>query len=141
MNEHGEAIESDLSRFHHVNLFADLGTDRLTWRRLDVLLRHLPRESSFVQAVGGDAARWSDSEHLLAGVIDVLQVGNYLTTRAHFKGNPPKPKPIRRPGESTTSGPPKRAKRPYTQAEMKAVLDNWNEPPVTTETLEVSDGS
>lgn len=123
-------------RFYHIDLLADLGTDRLTWRRLAVLLRYLPREAAYVQAVGGPATQWSATEHLLAGVIDVVQVGNYLTTRAHFKGNPDPPKPVRRPGDR-----PERSNRlgnrSYTKDQMRKILDRWRK---GKDPLEVSDG-
>lgn len=98
-----------------------------------MLLNHLPRESAYVQAVGGPLVRWGELEHLLAGIIDIVQVGNFYTqvlaSNRHLKAEPKPPKPLPRPGVTTPGETPKRARRPYTQAEMKAVLDNWNEQP------------
>ena len=39
--------------------------------------------------------RWTDTEHLLAGIFDLLAAGNWQ--RQHGKGH--RPKPIRRPGD------------------------------------------
>lgn len=78
-----------------------------------------------MQAVAGDAARWGSTEHLLAALIDATQVGNYLTTRAHFKGKPAPPKPIQRPGsrDADRIG----GGRSYTREQMRSILDNWGE--------------
>jgi hypothetical protein len=100
IRDHGEALESDLLRFYGADI-AHVGTDRLTWRRFAVLMAHLPRESSYVQAVAGERARWGDTEHLLALIADALHVGNYQRARAHFKGNPKAPDPLPRPGKPT----------------------------------------
>ena len=86
-----------------------------------------------MQAVNGPRAAWGDVEHLLAGIIDSVQVGNYLTTRAHFKGDPAPPKPLRRPGDA-----PDRAvalgNRSRTRAEMAEILARWRagKPPAST---------
>ena len=116
-------------RFYHLDLYADLGTDRLTWRRLGVLLTHLPRESSYVQAVGGERARWGDVEHLLAGVIDVVQIGNFYTqvlaSNRQFKDAPKPPKPFMRPGDKPARTGKRVGDRSYTQAQMRAILDRW----------------
>lgn len=113
-------------RFYHLDVWADLGTDRLTWRRLAVLLRHLPRESAYVQAVGGDTVRWGDSEHLLAGILDVVQIGNFYTqvlaSDRRLKGDPKPPKPLERPGDRK-----KRAKASRTVAQIAGTLEAWRE--------------
>lgn len=105
-----------------------------------MLLRYLPREASYVQAVAGPAARWGDTEHLLAGVIDVVNVGNYYTeimaSNRRLTGTPKPPKPIRRPDDAASVEATRSKKRAYTQEQMREVLDNWNEKPE-----EVNDGS
>ena len=72
---------------------ADLGTHRLTWRRLGLLIRHLPDGSATMRAFHGPLASWGVTEHLLAGVVDVLQGANWQ--RSGGKGR--KPKPLDRP--------------------------------------------
>lgn len=74
---------------------ADLGTERLTYRRLSVLLGNLPRDSAFVRSVAGEAATWSDSDHLLATITDLLASANWQ--RGGGKGK--RPQPIPRPGK------------------------------------------
>lgn len=77
-----------------------------------------------MQAAAGDAARWGSTEYLLATVVDVVQVGNFLTHRAHFKGNISPPKPLSRPGDSLPEG-RYGGRRTYTRGEMRKMLDNW----------------
>lgn len=79
-------------RFWNLDLHRDLGTDRLSWRRLSVLIAHLPDGSSTrAELVGHDYASWGVSEHLLAVAIDVLQGANWQ--RGGGKGSRPKPLP------------------------------------------------
>ncbi|MEU7177028.1 MULTISPECIES: hypothetical protein [Streptomyces] len=98
-------MESDLLRFWGLDLVADLGTPRLTWRRLGVLIERMPEESALMRSlVGTEAAQWTPERHLLAGVIDSLGVvayllGGNLVALGGAKTNPvPEPKPIERPG-------------------------------------------
>lgn len=93
LDEHGEAIEWDLSHYHHRSLH-DLFNGSLTWRQLRSFISHLPRESALARKLLGDDAPWGLSEQLLAMAIDVLRQGNYQ--RGNGKG--PKPKPLPRPG-------------------------------------------
>ena len=78
-----------------------------------------------MQAVAGDAARWGDTEHLLAGLIEVGQVGNYLTevlaSNRQIRGEPKAPKPIRRPGDRPVIA--ERTARTYTREQMREILD------------------
>ena len=86
---HAEAIEADFARYYQVHV-GKLGTEELTYRRFGVLLRQLPRESAFVQATAGDAARWSTDNYLAAHVIDAVNL-----LRVHLlqvKGAKPTPK-------------------------------------------------
>lgn len=88
-----------------------------------------------MQAVAGDAARWGSQEHLLAALIDSVNVSNYLFARVHFKGNPNRPKPIRRPGEEIVGR--LGGKRTYTREEMRDMLDHWGEGAI--DTLEIKE--
>jgi hypothetical protein len=96
--EHGEAIEWDLSHYHHRSLH-DLFNGALTWRQLRSYLSHLPRESALARKLLGDDAPWGLNEQLLAMTIDVLRQGNWQ--RGGGKGA--KPKPLPRPGASRGS--------------------------------------
>lgn len=108
----------------------------MTWRRLRVLLRYLPRESAYVQAVVGVRAQWGETEHLLASVVDALQAGNYLTMRAHFQGKPTPPKPLHRPGWEPEGN--RIGRRKYTIEQMRHKQDHWGEGMVAIETREVN---
>lgn len=118
--EHGEAVEADLLRFYGLDL-AEIGTLRLSWRRLGVLIRQLPRDAATVQAAAGPTARWGDVEHLLAGIFDALNVHNWQYATVHApKGKKPKrPKPLPRPG--TQRAPSRRTQ--LTPAQIRARLD------------------
>lgn len=98
--EYGEAIEADLFRFYGLDL-ADLGTHRLSFRRLDVLLRQLPRESGLHGALFGEPSKWNDSDYLLALLVDATHIHNWQYATVHRgKGKKPKaPKPVPRPGQ------------------------------------------
>lgn len=70
-----------------------------------MLLRHLPRDSAYVRAWAGDQAAWGDTEHLLAGVIDAVQIGNFYTevmaSGRRMKSTPKPPTALLRPGDDT----------------------------------------
>jgi len=63
-------VESDLSRYHHIDYRDrwrfDAGVRRLTLRRLFVLVRHLPTDSATSIAAGGPG--WLLGDYLLAHV-------------------------------------------------------------------------
>ncbi|QEU79296.1 hypothetical protein [Streptomyces subrutilus] len=61
------------------------GKDLLDWhrgelssRRLQVLVKHLPRESSVNRELFGEAADWSVTDHLLAATVDHLAAANWM---------------------------------------------------------------
>jgi hypothetical protein len=79
----------------------DYHRDRLTARRLRVLIQHLPADAALVRALRGESAEWGLTEHLLAAAVDELAVGNWLFASAHAPehGDPPeRPRLIPRPG-------------------------------------------
>lgn len=101
----------DLARYYGGLDLLDLHRGRLSWRRLRVLIDHLPPESATKTAMRLAAeadgvpetdaepadAPWSQTEMLLAVVIDRLGDLTYVLQRAHG-GKPEKPKPLPRPG-------------------------------------------
>lgn len=112
---HGEALEADLAP-----LGIDLGQLRLpgrylTWRKLGVLIKHLPAESHFMTAVRNtlpedelariseDAdptrAPWSQTQMMQAAQLDELRLIRHVLIAVNSKNPPAKPpEPVRRPG-------------------------------------------
>ncbi|WP_275558482.1 hypothetical protein [Streptomyces sp. 5-6(2022)] len=98
----------------------------MTWRRLRVIIQHLPPESHTMtalrnamsdeelaeQAESGepDRARWSQAEQLLALIVDRLARLEYVTVLANSDGKgrkPTPPEPIARPGAKPRKPKPK----------------------------------
>jgi hypothetical protein len=80
-------------RWYGIDLL-DLWRGRLTWRRAGILLANLPPGSAVSRAKGSNTA-WTEAEHLLAGITDVLLTANWQ--RAGAKGA--RPKPLMRPAD------------------------------------------
>jgi hypothetical protein len=89
----------------------------MTWRRLRVIIQHLPAESHTMTALRNDLtdeeyagyaskgepekARWSQIEQLLAAVVDSLRRLEYVTVLSNLDSKarkPAPPEPLRRPG-------------------------------------------
>lgn len=85
---------------------ADVGTPGLSWRRLGVLIRHLPRDSATRNETIGEFQDWSRADHLTASVIDALLLLSWVTA-GNKKAR--KPDPVMRPGapsrRTTLTGP------------------------------------
>lgn len=87
--EHHEELEYDL--LPEIDLL-DAWRGRLSFRRLDVLIRHLATDSATFRAMDPDAAEaasWSTSEHLQALSVD-------LFGKANFKNYEPLERPHQR---------------------------------------------
>lgn len=69
-------------------------------RRIRVLIAGLPRDSVTVRATTPEA-EWSTTDHLLAGLIEVIDQTSWRPVMPHAKQGwkPPKPLHIPRPGE------------------------------------------
>jgi hypothetical protein len=107
---YGEEVEADLQRYYQIPL-SSLGAD-LSWRKLLVLVEHLPPEGALNTAIRnatpeaelaaavGDSAHapWSTLETLIASLIDELRQLSWMYSTVHSKTAPKKPEPIRRPG-------------------------------------------
>lgn len=111
-------MEADLQRFYGIHI-SELGSHRLTWRRLGVLVAALPREAATVLAVHGPIPTIGDQ--LLVAIEYRLAAGNWQ--RQGGKG--PKPKPIKLPGFSMEPEPTKTYGTAVPIEEMRDVLDNW----------------
>ncbi|MFD9949683.1 hypothetical protein ACFWYW_55645 [Nonomuraea sp. NPDC059023] len=120
--EHGEAIEWDLSHYHHGRSIKDLFTGAMSWWQLRAYLSHLPRESALARSLLGNDVMWGLNEQLLAAAIDALKVANYQ--RSGGKGR--KPKPFPRPGvEKTTAEPVHHGKTDRDPDQVVAYLANF----------------
>jgi len=114
-SQYAEEIEADLQRYYGLD-FIDLfrpGT-MLTWRKLLILLHHLPPESALTTAMRNDTpekilsraeatadsakSRWSGMETLLATLIDEVRTNTWVYVQAHSDQRVERPEPIRRPG-------------------------------------------
>jgi hypothetical protein len=86
----------------------------LTWRKLLVLLEHLPPESALNTSMRNDApehelaiigagadptrAKWSALESMLAAVLDEIRMSNWAYAQAHSEKKIKRPEPVPRPG-------------------------------------------
>lgn len=96
--ETGGAVRSDLLRFY--GLRVDPTDPWLPWDELRDLVANLPRESATVRANAGEAARWGETEHLLAVQIDLLQgqLWQFASANSKKSRKPKRPRPYPRPG-------------------------------------------
>lgn len=97
MEEHQEAVEFDL--IGAGLRWAEVGSARLSWRDLWVLVRRWQKVSDTATCEAVHGAQWDRQSQLLAAAVDVLAVANWQ--RAGDKNNP-RPKPIPRPGVAPT---------------------------------------
>lgn len=116
LSRHRDAVEADLLRYYRVDL-ADLYRGGLSIRRLYVLMTNAPADSAYRRSVlGADEAAWGVTEHLLATVVDALQVANWQRSKDGARGRGA-PKPIPRPTDAPrpriggTNRPPADARR------------------------------
>lgn len=89
LSEYGEAVEYDL-----ITLglrLDDLGTRRLSWRDLLVIVSNAPQHSALVRAKVGERSEWTLPVRMLADIFDLLAGANWQ--RSGTKGNRPKPYP------------------------------------------------
>jgi len=85
-------------------------------RRVLTLVRGLPFESSFHQAVAGEAAWWTLEAQLIATLIELTDAARQGTVVGFAKqGSRPNPMKIPRPG-------PKKKRREATVADMVAIF-------------------
>lgn len=102
LDEHAEAIESDLldNGWRLDDLLVTY-----SWRDLLVMVRRfINRPGSALSEEMRGHVLWSDSENLLATLIDAVQIGNWQYASKGNKRHIPKPKPIERPGSKGRKG-------------------------------------
>lgn len=96
INEHGEAIEADL--IDRGLRLRWVGTPRLTWRDLHVIVKHLLPDSALVRSMNPDW-HWDLTNQLLAEAVDTLHWLKWSKTKgAHSKPPHGMPDRIPRPG-------------------------------------------
>lgn len=73
----------------------DLGTKRLSWRTLKIILRYLPPESAFNRERQGPEPVYSVQDYLLVGILNGIRALTWVTA-----GNDdnPRPSPLLLPG-------------------------------------------
>lgn len=112
LREHGEAIEADLLRYYQVDLL-DLYRGEMSWRRLRVLVRHLPLESATARAIQPPDAKdefWSApmDRRMGAWLLNAVRENTFATIV--LGGDPKKvkklkpPKPVGPEAEQETPG-------------------------------------
>jgi hypothetical protein len=129
LEEHSEAVEADLARFYPAEDLRELFRPggRLTYRRLGVLLAHLPLEAATqtlrlaelsdedyaeLASPGHRHGPWSHTDLLLAAVADAIERLTFVQlSRAGTK--PKQPQPIPRPGVRSNVRPINPAARAY----------------------------
>ncbi|MFJ3422840.1 hypothetical protein ACIPN8_41690 [Streptomyces sp. NPDC086082] len=77
----------------------DWHRDRLSARRLTVLIRQLPHDSALNRELHGEAADWSVTDHLLAAAVDHLAAANWMFASVNSEegDQPDPPAPVPRP--------------------------------------------
>lgn len=80
-----------------LDLGRDLGTPRLSWRRLWLIIERLPETSALFAERNPDTYRWGLSEQLLAMVADALNIANWMNSEDGRRKRH-RPEPIPRPG-------------------------------------------
>lgn len=118
----GAALLADLRRYYRVDL-ADLwhaDPPRLSPRRVVWLVEHLPEDSATVAVLRGGAEHrsWTTAAHLLATVVDAVQLNTWATVAANSKRRPRPPTPLPRPDTA-----PRSSARVVTVAQLATARD------------------
>jgi hypothetical protein len=116
--EFPEEIEADLHRYYGLNLglFFVPGSG-LSWRKLLVLIGHLPPESTLNTAIRNsmpaeevlanfgdpEKAPWSPLESLVASLIDEVRQLAWMYASSHSDATIKRPEPLPRPGVGKSS--------------------------------------
>jgi hypothetical protein len=99
LTEHGEAIEYELLTIgKHID---DLGTRRLSWRDLLVVVKQAPPQGALHRALDPEGWGWTVDSYLLAADVDYAAAAAWQ--RAGDKRKK-RPDPILRPGQKKKRG-------------------------------------
>lgn len=101
MRRYPGEIEADLLEFFNIDLL-DMYRGTLSVRRVHVLVHRLLKMAgrSALSSAVNSSAEWSNTEHLLAALVDEVAVTNYMYQQVNFKGDAPVPEPVKRPESS-----------------------------------------
>lgn len=126
LSQHQDAVEADLLRYYNLDLPRDLGSDRLTWRRLRALIERLPPDAATVAETRGADAGWTLETMLLALIADHAAIANWQRACEGRKaGQRPKaPRQIERPG--VTHPGERRFGKPQPLSDIRARLKALN---------------
>lgn len=96
----------------------DVFRGRLSWRKLAMLLAHLPADSACARLVN-DGDPWDTSQHLLAMIADGVHEVAWVTAQANSREKVARPEPIPRPGRKGGRGhqPDHKTKRKHASIE------------------------
>lgn len=75
--EYHEELETDLLPHHDL---LDVWRGRMSWRRLELLIRHLPADSGLVRALNPDlavVAAWTVETEVQAAIFDAIMHANF----------------------------------------------------------------
>lgn len=100
IDDHGEAVVSDLSEYHRIDLVAAIRDHTHSPRMLLVRLLELPDTSALAASIRGEPRGWGTDRHLFATLVDAIQANTWVLTAANSKKKPRRPKPVPRPGRS-----------------------------------------
>jgi hypothetical protein len=92
-------VEADFQRFYQINLTDEF--ERIELRRLMALVNGLPRDAATWREEREEAERWTQTDELLAVMIEVTDMWSHLIFKAAGGKlrKPHKPIQVRRPWE------------------------------------------
>ena len=105
--------------------WADIGSERLTWRDLRVIAQTSGPGTAIYRATSPGGAGWSATDYLLADVFDAVERNTYALIKANG-GKPRTPKPHPRPGVKSTSTETKRTGTTLLTREQLTARFKWD---------------
>lgn len=115
ITEQREAVEYECIRLGH--RLRDYPSPQHTWRDLWVIVRMAPADSPLARHMHPVETAWTASDYLMALAVDALNAANWQRG-----GKGQRPKPIPRPGETSSQ----RIGKPIPLDELKAKLERWH---------------
>lgn len=97
IDKYGDAVVSDLSEYHHIDLVTVVRDESVSPRMLLARLRCLPDTSSLHAAIAGIPRGWGGDRNAIVTIIDAIQNNTWATVAVTQKRKPRKFKPVKRP--------------------------------------------